>query len=129
MNGDRKDLSDIVEFIVDHSFRIIQWRLLAAMNLNDELPDDYFKYDQDKLSEILEMAKPMISAAQQSKKIEAETSKSIVGAVASGKLTIDEAIKMMAMTKIKLEVEDKEMTSAMKKKMLGLLNEGSDDTI
>lgn len=116
-----KQLSDIVELIVNKTHQIIEWRIYDALLEKDKLPEQYYHFDHKKLEEILAMTKPLLSSAQQTRKIEAETSKNIISAITSGKLSIDDATKLMAMTKLKLEVEDKEISINIKKKMIGLL--------
>jgi len=127
---DNKQLSDIVDNIVDKAYQIIVWKIIAATDqtevqdvwgIAEGLPAGYMNYDHKLLDSILDMVKPLLSSAQQTKKVEAETAKDIVALIKTGKLSIEEAMKLMNLLKSKVEVEEKESKFRLQKNMYDLL--------
>ena len=130
MENDNKQLSDIVDNIVDKAYKIIEWKIIAAteqrvsddqFNLVSGLPVGYMNFDHEVLNSVLDMVKPLLSSAQQTKKVEAETAKDIVKLIKSGKLSIEDAMKLMNLLKSKVEVEEKESKQRIQDSMYDLL--------
>ena len=119
----KKTLNDVVDSLVDSAFEILDFRAKLAMGRFDELPENYIQFDETEQKRILEMVKPLLSSAQQTRKVKAETSKDIIKMVKTGKVSISEAMNLMVLTKTNLEVEEKEMKVKLQKKMIGMLSE------
>ena len=127
MPENTKQLSDILDAVVDKAYQIIQWKIIAAteqrvsedqFKLVSGLPVGYMNFDHEILDSILNMVKPLLSSAQQTRKVEAETAKDIVRLIKEGKLTIDEAMKLMTLTKKKIEVENEEAKAKLQQQFL-----------
>lgn len=122
-----KQLSDIVDKLIENTYNILNWKYLSATrySADDEypegLPEEYDMYDQDELDKIVKLVEPLLRTAQQTRKFEAETSKDIVKLISSGKVSLDEAIKLMDVVRAKVEVQVAEDKRAMTKKLTKLM--------
>lgn len=131
----KKNLNDIVDKLVDQTYHILDWKIIAATNVlagmdevPDGLPEDYFNYDLGKLDEVVEIVRPLLKAAQQTRKVEAETSKDVIKLISQGKITMTEAVDLMSLVKLRTSVEEQELTLQMKKDLIDSLDKkGSDD--
>ena len=119
-------IGDIVNSLIEKAHKIIEWKFLESIGDKDSLPEGYFNYDHEKLGEFLVLVKPLLATGQQTKKIEAQTSQDIVKLIATGKINIEEAHKLLLMAKTKLDVEEKEAKAILQRKMLSMLD-GADN--
>lgn len=118
----KRHISDIVDTVVDGAYEIMQFRLLLALGKHEELPENYINYDMDEQNKILELVKPLLATATQTRKVEAETARGVVSLIAKGKIDFNEAIKLMNMVKIKVDIEEKELSVKLKNKMMELVD-------
>jgi len=127
---DEPSLSDIVDKLVANTYQILQWKFIFATNrmLEDEdeavkagLPRGYVNFDHTKLEQIVSMVEPLLKDAQATRKIEAQSSKDIIKLIAQGKISLDEAIKLMSLMKIKLEVDEREIKNQLQKEVIKLM--------
>ncbi|RLI66173.1 MAG: hypothetical protein DRO88_02585 [Promethearchaeia archaeon] len=127
---DEPSLSDIVDKLVANTYQILQWKFIFATNrmLEDEdeavkagLPRGYVNFDHTKLEQIVSMVEPLLKDAQATRKIEAQSSKDIIKLISQGKISLDEAIKLMSLMKIKLEVDEREIKNQLQKEVIKLM--------
>jgi hypothetical protein len=126
-----KSASDINNKILTNAYNILHWQFLSATTQTKPgitknvkgLPPDYEYYDHEKLSQIVELVKPLLKDAQTTKKVEAENSQSIINLISSGKIPVNEGIKLMALLKSKLELEEKEKKAELQAEMLNIIKE------
>lgn len=116
-----KQLNDVVDSLVDSAFRILEFRALLALGQHEEMPDNWVSFDHEQQDVIIDLVKPLLSSAQQTRKITAETSKDIIALIKKGKVSIAEGKELLVMTKMQLDVESAELQMDMKKKMMGML--------
>ena len=121
-----KNLNNILDLLVRNAYQFLEWKLMHAIGQEKELPEGYFNFDHEFLNEVIRKMDPLLSAALHARKMEAETSKDIVKLLSKGKVSLDEATKLMMLARTKLEVEEKETKKEFQKKMLDLLNEPID---
>lgn len=128
-----KNLNDIVNMLVKNAYRFLEWKLIAAINQEvgmeieaEGLPEGYFNFDHQKLDYIIDLVRPMLKDVQQTKKIQAESSKQIISMLSNGKITIAEAKGLFEMIDAKVELEAKEKKSELKNKMFEELNKTID---
>lgn len=125
----KKNLNDIVDRIVDQTYHILNWKIIHAMTpmagmdeIPEGLPEDYFNYDHGKLDEVVEIVRPLLKAAQQTRKVEAETSQDVIKLISKGKITMTEAVELMSLVKLRTSVEEQELTLQMKKDLINNLD-------
>jgi len=126
-----KSVSDIHNKIITNAYNILNWQFISATTQTkpgmtesaDGLPPNYEHYDHEKLSQIVELVKPLLKDAQTTKKVEAENSQSILNLISSGKIPVNEGIKLMALLKSKLELEEKEKKAELQSEMLNIIKE------
>jgi hypothetical protein len=130
---DRKpNLSDIVDELVETTYHLLRWRIIASQNrvIEDEekarelgLPENYFIFDHTELNKIVDLVKPMLKDAQSTRKIEAQTSLEVIQLLQRGDVSVEDAIKLMNLVKSKVEVEEKESKVRIQKNLYDLLEE------
>jgi hypothetical protein len=128
---DRKpNLSDIVDELVETTYHLLRWRIIASQNrvIEDEekarelgLPENYFIFDHTELNKIVDLVKPMLKDAQSTRKIEAQTSLEVIQLLQRGDVSVEDAIKLMNLVKSKVEVEEKESKVRIQKNLYDLL--------
>ncbi len=132
MTKDTKQISDVLECVIDKAYEIIQWKIIAATDqrnaedpfeLVEGLPKGYMGFDHEILDSILSMVKPLLSTAQQTQKVKAETAKDIVKLIKEGKVTIHEAMSLMELVKMKTEIENKEIDNKIKHTIIDTLTQ------
>ncbi len=127
-------LGDITDLLVDKACKILEWRYIEATlpleSMRDEksmvkagLPGDYYNYDQAKLQQFVDMVRPLIKDSQQTRKLNAQTSADIAKAVRLGKMSIDDALKMMNLVQKKIETEGKEIQQKINNKISDMIDE------
>ena len=130
-----KNLNDVVDLLVDKAYQFWEWKLIAAQQetacLDEEpdgIPKGYFKgFDHAEMDRVISIVTPLLASAQQTRKVEAQTSKDIVKLVASGKVSIDEATKLMTLIKVRLDVEEKEFKKDLQEKMLKVFDDEEEE--
>ena len=126
-----KSLNDVVDMLVDNAYHFWRWKLIAAQQQTRSfdkepkgIPKGYYTgYDHEEMDRVIAIITPLLAAAQQTRTVEAQTSKDIVKLVSSGKISIDEATKLMTLTKIRLDVEEKELKKDLQAEMLKVFND------
>ena len=132
-----KNLNDVVDMLVDKAYQFWEWKIVAAQQETrspteepEGIPKGYYTgFDHEVMGTVISIITPLLASAQQTRKVEAQTSKDIVKLVASGKVSIDEATKLMTLIKVRLDVEEKEFKKDLQEKMLKVFDdeEGDDD--
>jgi hypothetical protein len=126
----KPNLSDIVDELVETTYHLLRWRIIASQNrvIEDEekarelgLPENYFIFDHTELNKIVDLVKPMLKDAQSTRKIEAQTSLEVIQLLQRGEVSVEDAIKLMNLVKSKVEVEEKETKVKIQKNMYELL--------
>ena len=125
-----KTLADVVDKLVENAYKILNWKYIAAtagteVGLEKQpkgLPEGYENYDHIKLEAILRMAEPLLKDAQATRKLEAQSSNEIIKLIGKGKVSLADAIKLMSLMKIKLEVEEQEAKKKLQDKMFEIIN-------
>ena len=117
-----KHLNDVVDKLVDSAFEILQFRSLLALGNHDQMPKNWMSFDEEQQNLIIELVRPLLTSAQQTKKINAQTSQDVVALIKKGKISISEGKELLMLTKIRLDVENSEQKSEIQKKMLEMLN-------
>lgn len=126
----KPNLSDIVDELVETTYHLLRWRIIASQNrvIEDEekarelgLPENYFIFDHTELNKIVDLVKPMLKDAQSTRKIEAQTSLEVIQLLQRGDVSVEDAIKLMNLVKSKVEVEEKETKVKIQKNMYELL--------
>jgi hypothetical protein len=131
---DDVSISDIVNFLVTNTYHILRWRLIEAKaNPSDYytsdsmkkigLPKNYKHYDQDELQKIVDLTTPLIESAQHTKKITAETVADIMKLMKTGKITIDEAYKLIRLLDTQMNVEIQQEKHKIKMKTVNVMQE------
>ncbi len=115
------DLSNVIDKIVESAFRVVEYKSAIAFNEVDDLDEGYTLYNNDAMDYIVNLAKPLLTTAGQTKKIEAQSAAGVLKMLASGKLSPTEASAMMMMLKNKVELEDKEMQAQMQEKLMKMV--------
>jgi hypothetical protein len=128
----KKNLNDIVDKLVDKAYDILEWQIIEATSVMigieteddvpDGLPKGYMNFNHKKLQEIVDMIKPLFKANQQTRKIEAKTSNDIVQLVVKGKISLEEAVNLMTLVKLKNETEEKEISLKIRKELMESLS-------
>jgi hypothetical protein len=127
---EKPHLSDIVDELVETTYDLLRWRIIASKNrvIEDEdkarelgLPKGWHMYDHKELNKIVDMVKPMLKDAQSTRKIEAQTSLEVVSLLRKGIISIEDAMKLMNLVKSRVEVEEKETRLKLQNKMYELL--------
>lgn len=111
-------VEDVVDSIVEKAYQIIEWRMARATpGYGDRnlVPEGYDHFHQDALSEILDLVKPMLGKAQETRLINAKTSNEVMKLLARGKVSMSEARELLAVLSSKLKVEEEEMKLDLKK--------------
>lgn len=129
----RKTLSNVVDRLVENAYNILNWKYISATEqmpgmdkVAKGLPKGYMNFDHAKLEQILRMAEPLLKDAQATRRVEAQSSNEIIKLIGRGKVSLDEAIKLMSLMKIKLEVEEKEAKKMIQDKMLELIKDDNE---
>lgn len=115
-------IQDITSLLIDRTYKVLEWRIHYAMNEMDKLPKGYLNFNHKALDEIVKLTEPLLKNAQLTKKIDAESTKSILDQLNSGKITTDEAVKLMKVMKSKTEVEEREAKLDIQKKISSIVN-------
>ncbi len=127
---EKPNLSDIVDELVETTYDILRWRVIASKNrvIEDEdkarelgLPDNWHTYDHTELNKIVDMVKPMLKDAQSTRKIEAQSSFQVIQLLEKGAISIEDAMKLMNLLKSKVEVQEKETRVRIQDEMYKLL--------
>jgi hypothetical protein len=119
----KKAVNDITEMVITTAWEILKYRSLLALGKHHELPEDYHLFDHKEEDNILRLVQPLLSTSQLTKKIGAETSHDIIKLIGKGKVSINEAKDLMALTGARIEVEEKELKLKMHKKMAAMLED------
>ena len=90
-----KNVSDVVDNLVDTVYDYLQWKKLAALRKDDELPEGYYNYDHKELKYMVELIKPLLKTVTQTRKIDAENTGDIIRMLKTGKVTLTEAHSLM----------------------------------
>lgn len=131
-NDEKPNLSDIVDCLVEETYNILKWRIIASKNviIRDEeearalgLPPDWFSYDHKELNKIVDMVKPMLKDAQSTRKIEAQTALEVVQLMQKGKISISDAMSLMTLIKTQVEVQEKEKRAEIQDGLFNLLKD------
>ena len=131
-NDEKPNLSDIVDCLVEETYNILKWRIIASKNIivRDEeeahalgLPSGWFSYDHKELNKIVDMVKPMLKDAQSTRKIEAQTALEVVQLMQKGKVSISDAMSLMTLIKAKVEVQEKEKHAEIQDSLFNLLKD------
>jgi hypothetical protein len=130
-----KSKSDVADLLVNNAYKILNWRYIDATSQKvpgtieevDGLPEGYQYFDQDELSKIVELVKPMLKDAQTTKKVEAENSQEVLKLISSGKISVNDGIKLMSLLKTKLELEEQEKKAELQEQMLNIINEEEEE--
>lgn len=127
MTPRRRTLTDIVDLLVDRAFQILEWKYEAAITVGnwnhdkDRLPADWPSYDHSTLNELVDIIKPMLRSVQETRKLEAQTSKDVTAMLSKGKISMQEGMKLLALMKTQKDVEEKEMSLDVQRKLLEIL--------
>lgn len=129
-------LSDVVDTLVHNAYNILNWKFISATQqiIGEEteakgLPKGYYNFDFVKLEQIVKMVEPLLKDAQATRKVEAQSANEIIRLIGTGKISITEAMKLMALMKVKLEVEEKETKLSLQKQMLSLINQEKEELL
>lgn len=93
-----KKINDVVDLLVDNAYQILNDRLLYHQNKFDELSvpkSEYIIQNNEELLKIVDLIKPMLKSAQQTRQIRAESAKDVTRALRMGKITINEAKELL----------------------------------
>lgn len=127
---EKHNLSDIVDELVEETYNLLKWRIIASKNrvIEDEqkardlgLPENYHIFDHTELNKIVDLVKPMLRDVQSTRKIEAQTSLEVIQLLQKGAVSIEDAIKLMNLVKSKVEVEEKEVKVKIQNDMYKLI--------
>ena len=116
----QKQVSDIVESLINNAFEILDFRAKLALGKYEELPENYIRFDQDEQNIILTFVKPLIATATATKKVEATTAKEVITMLSKGKISTQEATTFMELLKSKTEIEEKEVKLNLQKSILSI---------
>lgn len=101
-------VEDLTGMLIDKTYNILEWKIYYAMNEKDKLPEGYLNFDHKMLDEVVRITSPLLKNAQLTKKLNAESTQSILKQLNSGKITTDEALKLMALSKSQLELKERQ---------------------
>jgi hypothetical protein len=119
-------INDIVDDLVDTVGTILKYRSMVAMGIKlDAEETGYPNWDKKHQNELVDLVKPLIKNAQQSRIIEAECSKDVIKLLTKGKIATKEAMGLLALMDTKNRVEEGELKIQMQKDIMGMFsNEG-----
>jgi hypothetical protein len=103
---EKRELYEVTEMLVDLAYKIIEYRGKLAFGVTSEdLPENYVNFNIVSQNYIMDLVKPLLGTAQQTKKIQAETVKDVIKQLGSGKVSLDEAKKLIELITAKAEAE------------------------
>jgi len=101
---------------------IVKHKTQLALGKDPE--DESYKYNGTEQAWVMNYVEPMIKQAQQIRAIEAQNSTEIIKMLVKGKLTIEEAVQLMSLMKIQVDVKEKELRVEIQESMMKLLQGG-----
>lgn len=116
----KKEVSDIVESLIESAYEILDFRAKLALGKYDELPENYIRYDVDEQKIILAMVKPLLATATATRKVEVTAAKDVITMLSKGKISTQEATTLMSLLKSKTEIEEKEVKLDLQKSILSM---------
>lgn len=115
-------IAGIVDDLIDAAAIIVKHKTQLALGQDPE--DESYKYNGTEQAWVMNYVEPMIKQAQQIRAIEAQNSTEIIKMLTKGKLTIEEAIQLMSLMKIQVDVKEKELRVDIQESMMKLLQGG-----
>ena len=109
------DLIEAASVIVKHK---------TQLALGKDPEDESYKYNGQEQAWVMNYVEPMIKQAQQIRAIEAQNSTEIIRMLTKGRITIEEAIQLMTLMKIQVDVKEKELRVDIQEQMVKLLQGG-----
>jgi uncharacterized FlgJ-related protein len=115
-------IAGIVDNLIEAAAVIVKHKTQLALGKDPE--DESYKYNGTEQAWVMNYVEPMIKQAQQIRAIEAQNSTEIIKMLTKGKLTIEEAIQLMSLMKIQVDVKEKELRVEIQESMMKLLQGG-----
>ena len=103
---ENRQLHEITDLLIDTAYQIVDYKGKVALGVpSEELPENYISFDDSSQNYIMDLVRPMLRTAQQIKKVQADSVKDVIKQLSKGKLTIDEATKLIELIGTKVEAE------------------------
>ena len=108
-------ITDITDLIINEAYNLINWSIIVSKNPDvssfEELeslgvPGDYFDYDHDTLNNIIDLVRPLLKNVSLLRKIDAQNASDVLRLLGTGKISIDDSLKLMNLLKGKSEIDE-----------------------
>ena len=107
------------EKIIKVANRILEHRMAHALGVESKETGFVIQMgSSERQDELIEYVKPMIKDYQQATSVNAQTSSDVVKLLTKGKVTAKEAIELLKLISVRLEVENKEQEKEIKAKLM-----------
>jgi len=121
-NKSEATISSIVDNLIEAAAVIVKHKTQLALGKDPD--DESYKYNGTEQAWVMNYVEPMIKQAQQIRAIEAQNSTEIIKMLTKGRITIEEAIQLMSLMKIQVDVKEKELRVEIQESMVKLLQGG-----
>ena len=123
-NKESASIAGIVDDLIAAASVIVKHKTQLALGKDPE--DESYKYNGTEQAWVMSYVEPMIKQAQQIRAIEAQNSTEIIKMLTKGRLTIEEAVQLMSLMKIQVDVKEKELRVEIQDQMMKLLRGGKE---
>ncbi|MES0340745.1 MAG: hypothetical protein ABUK08_00360 [Candidatus Humimicrobiaceae bacterium] len=100
-------ITEVLDDLVGAASRFLKYRIGVAMG--ETPPAGHENYNPAEQKYIIELVKPLLEKAQQSKAIEANSSRDVIILLTKGKITPNEAKELLMLMKDQTSVEKEEL--------------------
>ena len=106
-------INDILDELLETAHRVLKYQIGVAFGVDP--PEGSELYNSKEQHRLLDMIKPMLHQAEQTKQINAKSSTEVVKMLKQGKISVDEAMKILTLIDKQVQVEGAELKLGLKK--------------
>jgi hypothetical protein len=110
---EKTHINDVLDGLVEAVSKIMDYRVGVAMGLKP--PKGHENYNAEEQKYLIDLVKPILDKAQQSRTIEANSSRDVIKLLTNGKITPNEAKELLMVMKDQTLVEEKEIKVGLQK--------------
>ena len=106
-------INDILDELLETAHRVLKYQVGIAFG--EEPPEGHELYNHKEQHVLLDMIKPMLHSAEQTKSLNIKSSAEVVKMLKQGRISVDEAMKILRLIDKQVQVEGAEIKLDLKK--------------
>lgn len=106
-------INDILDELLETAHKILKYQVGIAFG--QEPPEGHELYNSKQQHALLDMIKPMLNQAEQTKALNVKSSAEVVKMLKQGKVSVDEAMKLLQLIDKQVQVEGAELKLGLKR--------------